>query len=326
LEKSVETMLGFATFPVEVTWLLDGEAWGRRGEVSLVLPAIDAPIQSARWNVTLPRDHRPIGDVTLAAPPDADKNAGEIAWLNAVESYQDNDFEDARGWLEVARENLPEDNNVARLQSNLDVLGGQDAPAKSKADDTDQARRVRDLANARTLDDQLAQDKAEAKAEEALRRGDEVAAAEAYEEVVVLSGRVAVTEQVEAKEASAVNAATVSKLSGLKKAPRSGSGSETASPAPAVPMGGASTVESTILVAPTAPASSTTTSGTTRAPEPVQVPEAERFAYRPPARTLVVEASAFTPVLPPGGPTVVYDQALLLPGEAPSFQLSYRGP
>jgi tetratricopeptide (TPR) repeat protein len=54
LEKSIETLHGLVTFPVEITFWGKEEAWARRGTRQLVTPAVDAPVAYARWEVVLP--------------------------------------------------------------------------------------------------------------------------------------------------------------------------------------------------------------------------------------------------------------------------------
>jgi tetratricopeptide (TPR) repeat protein len=56
LEKSVESLQGLISFPVEVYLLGDDAAWDRKGQRSLQTPAVDAPVAYARWEVWLPTD------------------------------------------------------------------------------------------------------------------------------------------------------------------------------------------------------------------------------------------------------------------------------
>lgn len=238
LEKSIETLQGLLTFPVEVTWIVDDAAWERRGTYAFALPAVDAPIQRADWEVHLPRGYERIGvrdegrrgrpdfgpvlfgkksgsgsgdgDGFTDAEGDWDEDAemeeegrdanqerldaAEAAMSNATRAYQKNDFETAQQWLATAKEAAPEDQNVDRLQSNLDVLLG------GVASDDSGARRVRDLANAKTIDAQNEQAKVEEKASEALRKGDDQAALGYLAQASQLSSSIAVTEQRESGE------------------------------------------------------------------------------------------------------------------------------
>jgi len=54
LEKSVETLEGLVSFPVEVLLWGRTRAWQRRGQRAVVTPAVDAPIATARWELVLP--------------------------------------------------------------------------------------------------------------------------------------------------------------------------------------------------------------------------------------------------------------------------------
>ncbi len=56
LEKSVETLTGLVTFPVELTLWGKEPTWQRRGSRQLVTPSVDAPVAYARWEVVLPPD------------------------------------------------------------------------------------------------------------------------------------------------------------------------------------------------------------------------------------------------------------------------------
>lgn len=243
LEKSVETIQGLMSFPVEVTWIASHDSWRRRGSRRFELPAVDAPIQSAAWEVHLPRTLTPMHEdaVTVASVYDPRKEAARDSWLQALSAYKDNRFDEAQGWLDQARSYDVEDNNVERLQSNLDVLleepqsteddrsvtetspmatGGdvdgdaiRDEVDRGETEESDEedtrsdvaegkpedlvVRRVRELANAKTTGQQLAQAEAEENAKKALLAGDEDAAADYLQTVVDLSRQIGATVQKE---------------------------------------------------------------------------------------------------------------------------------
>ncbi|MFN7144458.1 MAG: hypothetical protein ACK4YP_11820, partial [Myxococcota bacterium] len=197
LEKSVETVQGLLTFPVELTWIAEGDAWERRGERAVALPAIDAPIQAAEWELYLPRGVTS-KDATAAAPPPVEE-AGQDELQKAVEAYKKNDFASSQQYLEQARSSGSTSANVDRLQSNLDVLL-KDAGGTGTEDVA--TRRVRELANAKTVELQVEQDKKAEEARRAYESGD-VETAEAYlEEVIALADDIGVTEQKESAEQS----------------------------------------------------------------------------------------------------------------------------
>jgi len=219
LEKSLETVKGLLSFPVEVTWLAEGQAWGRRGDRALVLPSVNAPIQGLKWEVHLPRGYRedqrrrdPAAAASSAGPADfsllaADK--AQVALDNATKAYRSNDFEAAQEWVHQAVQEDADNEQAAQLQGNLDVLlGGQGN------DDT--SRRVRELANAKTVDEQARVDEVERKADEALAAGDEVKALGYLEEAYSLSSSIAITQQAENTDLRERAASTKTKMEKAK--------------------------------------------------------------------------------------------------------------
>ncbi len=228
LEKSVETVQGLLTFPVELTWIAEGEAWARKGERTLRLPSVDAPIQAAAWEVYLPRGwteragkrRRGKQDevTTTAPPPPIEPPEAEEALQQAVSAYKSNEFGAAQGYLEAARAMGSTSANVDRLQSNLDVLlgaEGQEAEVEDVA-----TRRVRELANAKTVTMQVQQEKAVDDARRAYESGDVEEAERYLEEVIALADDIGVTEQKESAEQSGKKEAAkelLSKVVELKK-------------------------------------------------------------------------------------------------------------
>ncbi len=210
LERSVETLRGPLSFPVDIEWIGDGAPWNARGEQSLQLPSIDAPVQAATWEVHLPRGYARVGApkgggtegfvLTDLRAEDlaAERKKEEVvssAVQNAVSAYRKNDFSGAARWLEEAK-NADEDNEeVAQLQSNLDVFSG-----KSGNTNDLNARRIRDLAKARN--DELADEQQvlEKEAEELLRAGDLDAAESRYGQALDVANKLQQTEQLESVE------------------------------------------------------------------------------------------------------------------------------
>ncbi|MDP2312978.1 MAG: hypothetical protein Q8P41_08740 [Pseudomonadota bacterium] len=198
LEKSVETVQGLLTFPVELTWIAEGEEWAKKGERVLSLPAVDAPIQAADWEVYLPRGWTAKG-ASAATPPPVVTEADE-ALQQAVVAYKNNKFEEAQGLLEFSRAAGSTSSNIDRLQSNLDVLLDKDAKADEVEDGA--SRRVRELANAKTVTKQVEQEKATESARRAYESGDVDEAERYLEEVIALADDIGVTEQKESAEQS----------------------------------------------------------------------------------------------------------------------------
>jgi len=242
LEKSIETVQGLLAFPVEVAWIGTDIGWLSSGHARkqarvLTLPAVNAPIQAAKWEVHLPRgwklDTHPSRSPAarsggkVGSKLDNAKEQAREAWTNAIDAYKYNDFESAQRWLDASRgyadQTVEKDvatmDNVGRLQSNLDVLlqtarpstpsstatlttsGSASGTAELRAAEDDVlARRVRDLANAKTTDAQLAQARLEEDARKAILAGDDVRAAEALEQVTALAKDIGITEQKESSE------------------------------------------------------------------------------------------------------------------------------
>ena len=261
LEKSIETVQGLLAFPVEVAWIGSDVGWLSSGQARkqarvLTLPAVNAPIQAAKWEVHLPRGwkvdahpsrHRASVSGAARGPsaarsggPAAARSGGQAgskldpakeqareAWTNAIDAYKENDFEGAQRWLDASRgyadQTVEKDaatmDNVGRLQSNLDVLlqparpsstsstsslttsgSGSGSAELRAAEDDVLARRVRDLANAKTTDAQLAQARLEEDARKAILAGDDARAADALEQVTALAKDIGVTEQKESNE------------------------------------------------------------------------------------------------------------------------------
>ncbi|MFZ5482263.1 MAG: hypothetical protein ACOZNI_36215 [Myxococcota bacterium] len=202
LEKSVETVQGLLNFPVEVTWVGAGDTWEKKGERTFALPAVDAPIQSAAWELHLPRGVEVPGaeGVDGTVVMDTGDDEAEEAVQRAVDAYKSNEWDAAQHALDEARALGADDENVSRLQSNLDALYSKDT---STPDDT-ATRRVRELANAKTSSMQVKQEKKLEEARDAEAAGDLERASSLYGEVADLAKNIGVTEQKESAEQTVV--------------------------------------------------------------------------------------------------------------------------
>lgn len=221
LEKSVETLTGLVTFPVELSLVLPDDPWQRRGERVLSSPAVDAPVAHARWEIVLPPgvsgrrvEGRPtvvdtwtdttrgltigraaaVGSGTLQAEDEAEsrRERSQDAWNSAYRAYQDNEFEVARGMLEQSLA-WDQDNTAAQaLLGNVDVLTGE-----TGQQDDGQSRRIRAMARAKTQGLEGEQSKKKRKAEEAVRAGDYEQAYKELEELADLTEQLAIVEDTE---------------------------------------------------------------------------------------------------------------------------------
>ncbi len=272
LEKSVETLHGLVTFPVEVFLWGQESGWDRRGKRTLATPAVDAPVAYARWEVIMPpglearetegiptlvadwtpkhgglsygrsygdelepevvatelpaapparsRKQRVFGfGMAKPAPPESRRapaaepsrdepapveeeeeefleEASQEAWNMAYRAYQDNDFEEASGWLDESLVLNPDNSAAVALQANVDVLLGEDKGDQGASEVME--RRIRDMARARSVETERRQEKTKKKAEERLRAGDFEAAKAELEELVEITRELAQVEQAEA--------------------------------------------------------------------------------------------------------------------------------
>ncbi len=272
LEKSVETLHGLVTFPVEIFFWGQEEAWERRGVRTLTTPAVDAPVAYARWEIIMPpgvearqtegiptlvpswtakqgglaygqsygdalepetlvvadgaparrrkqrvvRSPAPIFGMKKPAepgmvmaeppppPPEVEQafleDASQEAWNMAYRAYQDNDFDEAAGWLDESLILNPDNSAASALMANVDVLLGSDkgGDAQDSSGEEVMERRIRDMARARTQGEAVKQEKAKKKAEQSLRAGDLESARAELESLVEITRELALVEQAEA--------------------------------------------------------------------------------------------------------------------------------
>lgn len=231
LRRSLETVDGLLSFPVEVIMLGELEPWRRREHRELPLPTLDAPIAAARVTLFLPPRYRSRlepGERNVVDAFDegeglaygtgvsSDQAAAADALLEeAVQGYMSNDFEGAEAKLEQI-EALGVDNaNVARLRSNIDVLEGKSTVA-DKGDVTIQ-RRVKEQAKARATEDFRRQETMIQEAEKLAQAGDYDEAERQYQAALDLGGKLAKLEQTESVEQVVVNSSVQSQLGSVSE-------------------------------------------------------------------------------------------------------------
>lgn len=361
LERSVETVRGLVTFPVELLWAGEAGAYARRGERRFVAPAVDAPVQRVDWILHLPRDFRSPQVTTRVVT-----TTESTSVLNAMKAYRQNDFSGAQVWLDHAKANGESGEDADALQANLDVLN-----KKVDSDDAE-ARRVRDLARAKDARLEVAQAQAEADADRAAQAGDYEKADELYAIVEETAAQLDLTaqneseEQADKKEEAQKKRAEVAEKRKVGASGKGGRGDAVAAseppvdtplvtepppnPAPEAPMAVADEVD----LAGATETSSTRAPASVSTPMPVvagvvarpPVQGAKRPARRgeldarpappppppppttngPPPRSLEAHAAPMTLALPLDGPTVTGGQALLPPDTFPTLSVRYRGP
>ncbi|MCB9759791.1 MAG: hypothetical protein H6739_08100 [Alphaproteobacteria bacterium] len=231
LERSVETLAGLTALDVELTFVGEGPVWARKGERELVLPVFDAPVARLEWEVRLPPGYtakREAGSAQLPGETSAEmvyattttvvdvsERAARETWNAALDAYQDNDFDLAQSYIDQTLELDPDNDNAVRLQSNLDVLAGNESTGD--ANDEAMNRRVKDLARAKVADEELAQEEAMRKADEAMARGDYDKAIEELERSVELADELQRYEQKESREMAYRSSSSSAKLAQVRE-------------------------------------------------------------------------------------------------------------
>jgi hypothetical protein len=184
--RSVESVEGLLSFPVEIVLLVDGPTWARRR--ALTLPVLDAEVAVARTTIDLPRgwrrtrgrvpyevdDFQSASGLTYGLASTEQAAAADDAYQAAVRAWLDNDFDVAQQQIDRLNEMGASNDNVWMLQRNLDVVTG------SYDGDEKAARRIQEQAKARAFDETVAAEEALAQAETLRAAGDEAAAAESY--------------------------------------------------------------------------------------------------------------------------------------------------
>ncbi len=142
LPRSLETVAGLISVPVEVVLLTEDEPWERRETRHLALPVVDAPVAASRVTLYLPPGYReaPRNDDVrrvdsftegegiswgfLAEDEDSrDKAArADLVFKQAQEAWLDNEFDTAQQHLDDLAAMGAGNAKTHQLQSNLDVV------------------------------------------------------------------------------------------------------------------------------------------------------------------------------------------------------------
>jgi hypothetical protein len=222
LRRSLETVDGLLSFPLEVIAIGDTADWDRSEERSIPLFAFDAPVALSRVTLYLPPGYEGKLDAgeddvvdaftegeTISyglAVGDTAQAVADQKFQAAVADWMNNDFDSAQGKLDELRALGAENENVRRLQSNLDVVN-EDLGA---AEEGTIARRVKEQARVRGIDTENEQQDKLREAEDAYRSGDYDKASSAYNEAIELGKDLAKVEQTEAVEVDTRNASASS--------------------------------------------------------------------------------------------------------------------
>jgi hypothetical protein len=240
LKRSLETVGGLLSFPVEVVMLGEQTRWERRERRELVLPTVDAPIAASRATLYLPPQYRSklspgegtrVEDFTegegitygLGVGGEEEVAAAEALFQDAVEAYRRNEFDEAQKRLDDLQALGANNENVANLQGNLDLVEDDDddesAGVKTKFKSADVAleRRIKDQAKARAADDFRQQEALTEEAEQLRIAGEYDKAERKLDEAVQIGGKLAKLEHEESVEQRERNVVVQSSLAEVKK-------------------------------------------------------------------------------------------------------------
>jgi tetratricopeptide (TPR) repeat protein len=235
LEKSVETVQGLLSFPIDLVFLQDDAPFEKKDERAVPLPTLDAEVAVSRVTMALPvgwenrlepGEQNVVADFTEGEgltygfkSGDANVARADALFQEAVGAWMSNDFDAARDALDALDSIGASNENVARLRSNVDLVlsdddgrgegGGGQAVALQ--------RRVKEQAQARAKKDVAKQAELLSEADEAYLSGDYDKAEAVYEEALQIGKNLERIEQDESVEQSYSNVALEQKLTKAKK-------------------------------------------------------------------------------------------------------------
>ncbi|MEN0061500.1 MAG: hypothetical protein AAGA48_05075 [Myxococcota bacterium] len=207
LARSVQSVQGSLSFPVELAYLGTTEPWPKRGEMVVALPAYDAPVAVHRARLGLPPGVHPRVEIGKQGVVDeftegnginygfrdGDGRASQADALlqGAVDAWLDNRFDLSQQYVDQLDAIGADNADVSRLRSNLAVVQG---PSEEEASEVTQAekaatRRLKSLARARAERDLIEQRQAVDEADEYLAKGDYKNARRSYESALAIGDR-----------------------------------------------------------------------------------------------------------------------------------------
>jgi hypothetical protein len=226
LTRSIETVEGLLSFPVEVSLLGQAPDWEMREQHSLRLPVVEAPVQVARVTLVLPPNYQDrhddggdridafseghgitygfgVGDVGIAQ--------ADALYQDAVDAWMSNDFRRAQEKLDGLEALGASNPNIYRLESNIAVVlgGSEDADASL-------SRRIRDQAQARSQVQERAWVEAQQLARAAEQRGDYATSGFYYQAAVEMGETLSLLES-DGVEVSSGNAALKQELEEVER-------------------------------------------------------------------------------------------------------------
>jgi len=223
LQRSVDTVSGLLSFPIEVALLGEAKPWARRERRELPLPRLDAPVAVTRVTLHLPPGYRSrlrAGDGEVVAGFTKGEGityglgVGEVGaaeadalFQGAVKRWLENDFKGAQAELDRLKSMGASNENIARLQGNLDLISGRGGQP-----DAGVQRRIREQAKARAVEEQVALENLQKQAEASRASGDYGAAQKQYQAALEVGDRLAQLEQKESVEQQSRNESLRSEL------------------------------------------------------------------------------------------------------------------
>lgn len=229
LLKSVETVQGLLNFPVDLLILSDGTPFADKDERRIPLPVVDAEVAVSRVTLSLPVgwDNRlddgesgTVADFTEGtgitygfAAGDDNVAKADALFQDAVGAWMENDFDRAQQALEDLRSIGADNENINRLQSNIDLVFGNDGASEGGGGQAVALqRRVKEQAQARAGKDKEFQAQLLEEADEAYLSGDYSKAEEAYNKALDIGENLERLEQEESVEQSYSNVQVREKL------------------------------------------------------------------------------------------------------------------
>ena len=212
LPRSVETLDGLLSFPLEVVFLGDADALARKEDRELALPSFDAPVAVSRVSVNVPRgwdsilevgEYGTVEDFTEKTSIDYGFTSedssrtleADALFQEAVQDWMSNDFGEVQDKLDTLKSMGADNTNIQRLESNLRLLDSDD-----ETRDTAQSRRLRAQAQARSIDEARYQAALLTEAKRAEEAGEYEEATRKYETAISIGKKL---KKLEAKESVA---------------------------------------------------------------------------------------------------------------------------
>lgn len=235
LVRSLESVKGSLSFPVELVFIHEDDEWAKRETRALSLPALDAPVAVSRVRVYLPPNYQnrvALGDFNRVdsfsegegityglgvGAGSAEVSQADELYREALSRWMSNDFEQAQSSLDQLRSLGASNANIDGLQANLDLVQGRSEPTVDEdsggggGQSAIVSRRIKDQAKVRAKQDQLELLEKAREAEKLEASGDYDKAEQKLAEAQEIGDRLALLEQSESKEQAVYNQALSSK-------------------------------------------------------------------------------------------------------------------